>query len=234
MFLWKERLPMDKKIYLPFLIIYSVIASITLSSCGMNQTNSITGTTTTTINDLSTDKVIDNGTHSKEREYSNAKPTTYNNLSYELFYGEWEASDRIYIDPVPINGVHYSDSEVKETADTILKNIKTQKIQFTSNCIVINGNEIRENIDYKFRIFPSDDNYKIHFTMTLKDIGLTEAEGNYYVFVETKTEDDSVFEGSSFFIKDENTLVVYRGYYCIEYTRVSFDGGSSKPVIIPG
>jgi len=228
---------MNKKIYLPF-VIYLLIVSITLSSCGINQTNSIAGTTTTTINDLSTDKVVDNGTHTKElqcpNEISNSKLTTSNNLSYELFYGEWEASNRIYIDPVPINGVHYSDSEVKETEDTIFKNIKTNKIQFTSNCIVINGNEIKENIDYNFRIFPSDDNYKIHFTMTLKDIGLTEAEGNYYVFVETKTEDSSVFEGSRFFIKDENTLIVYRGYYCVEYTRVSFDGGSSEPVIIPG
>ena len=228
---------MNKKTYLP-LFIYLLIALITLSSCGINQTNSIAGTTTSTINDLSTDKVVDNGNRTKEPEYSNEIsnliPTTFSNLSYELFYGEWETSGRIYMDPVPVNGVHYSDSETKDTEDAIFKNIKTRKIQFTSNRIVINGNEIKENIDYKFRIFPSDDNYKIHFTMTLKDIGLTEAEGNYYVFVETKTEDGSVFEGSRFFIKDENTLIVYRGYYCIEYTRVSFDGGSSEPVIISG
>ncbi|WP_349944221.1 hypothetical protein ABFV83_12370 [Lacrimispora sp. BS-2] len=156
------------------------------------------------------------------------------NAAYEMFYGEWEVTDHIYVDPTPFRGIHYSEYEVEEQKASILKGISTKTIQFTQKNIVINGNEMIENIRYKYSIFPATDNYHLHFEMTLKDIGLTKAEGNYFVYVEVETASDESFGVSSFFVKDENTLIVYRGHYCVEYTRISYDGGSEEPVIISG
>ena len=95
-------------------------------------------------------------------------------------------------------------------------------------------NTVIDNIKYKYRLFPADDDYNLHFTMTLKDIGLTEAEGNYFAFVAVEAPSGKSFWGSQFFIKDKNTLIMLKGSYCIEYRRISYKGGSERPVIISG
>lgn len=154
--------------------------------------------------------------------------------SYEIFYGEWEVSDRIYIDPVPIRGVQYDETMLKERSESILKDISVKEIKFTDETAVINRDKVIDNIRYKLIIIPADDNYKLHFTMTLKDIGLLETEANYFVFVKVESRDIYSFWGNSFFIKNKNTIIMLGDGYCVEYNRTSYDGGSEEVVIIGG
>lgn len=158
----------------------------------------------------------------------------YNNPRYTLFYGEWEVTEFIYADSVPVNGIKYTESELQKVKSNFLKDNKIKKIKFTPDNIIINGSEKINNIIYNVVIFPANDSYKIHFTMTLKDIGLTENKSSYYVFVKMVTKNDFLLEANSFFIKDDNTIILYKDSYCIEYTRISYDEGSSNPVILPG
>ena len=82
-------------------------------------------------------------------------------------------------------------------------------------------------------VFPAGIDYHIHFTMTLKDIGLTEDGAGYYLFVWAESgKSNKIME---FFIKDAATIIAcYDGFYCVEYTKVSEDGNSSEIVIITG
>ena len=167
-------------------------------------------------------------------DISKLKSNIHKNMSYEMFYGEWEATNHIYVDPVPVRGINYDQNMLRERAESIYEGIRETRIQFTQENVIINGNEMVDNITYKFTIFPADDNYALHFTMTLKDIGLIEAESNYYVFVEVESKELQSFWGSNFFIKDQNTLIMLGDGYCVEYTRISYDGGSEEAVIITG
>lgn len=60
------------------------------------------------------------------------------NPSYELFYGEWQISEVLYIDPLPMRGTEYTDQEVADVKSYYYDNTEIRKIQFTSDEIVIN------------------------------------------------------------------------------------------------
>lgn len=67
--------------------------------------------------------------------------------------------------------------------------------------------------------------------MKLQDIGNTEEAGKYYALVVVKGEEK---ENITFFVKDENTIIVYKNSYCIEYRRISYEGGNQELAIILG
>lgn len=144
----------------------------------------------------------------------------YHVPSYAMFYGEWERTDSVY-----------GNLDGHQKPFDFLK--KVEKIQFTQEKIVINGEEKKKKIRYDIEVFAAMDDYKICSTATLADIGLTEAEGNYYAYVEAEWMDENVEFGNTmqlgFWIKDENTLVFCQGNYCVEYRRTSYEGGSREP-----
>lgn len=149
-----------------------------------------------------------------------------------LFYGEWEATDTVYIDPMPVQGISYDEQELEEQKNYLIENNDKRKIQFTRETIAYNDDGGLKPVTYKIIVFPARDDYHLHFNLTLQDIGLTEQAGNYYVYVEAETEEDS--DTVTFFIKDDDTLLVYEGFYVMEYRRVSYEGGCEEPVVILG
>lgn len=174
---------------------------------------------------------VDTKEETEERQESDRAHVEWKNSYYELFYGEWEATEKIYIDPIPVRGAPYED--IEEAKKYYIENLEVEKIQFTPDKMIINENDVREDLQYDITVFPARDNYYLHFTMTLEDIGLTEEQGKYYAYVEVK---EMVSGGKfiRFFIKDENTIILYYRTYCVEYTRTSYEGGSQEPVIISG
>jgi hypothetical protein len=163
------------------------------------------------------------------------KAQVYMNPGYEMFYGEWAATSRVYVDPSPLRGIYYTEEEREAIAEGIFsEGLETKTIQYTRENIVINEDTVIDNIKYICRIFPADDSYRIGWNLSssMEEIGLT--EGNYFVFVEVNSEADRSFEGHKFLIKDKNTLIVYRDSYYIEYARTSYEGGSEEPALIIG
>lgn len=152
------------------------------------------------------------------------------NAFYQMFYGEWEITENVYLDKIPVRGVEYTEEEIWEVSQEILAGA-WKKIQFTRDKIVIDDNQMWEMVKYNIIVFPADDDYMLHFTMKLQDIGITEEAGKYYVLIEVTGGEK---ENITFFVKDENTIIVYKNSYCIEYRRISFEGGNQEPAIILG
>ncbi|MDE7062698.1 MAG: hypothetical protein K2O73_05580 [Lachnospiraceae bacterium] len=186
-------------------------------------------------------------------EYENMKDgfkRYWKNPWYAMFYGEWEATDIVYVDPLPLQGVQgggfLTEEEQEDVKIEFAQRMKEEipKIKFAQDQIVVNDTRVIEKARYNVIAFPTMDDYLIHFTMTLADIGLTEEKGDYYVFVAASGyENKKNLNGewglghllaAQFFVKDENTLIFYEGSWCIEYKRVSYEGGREDPVIIVG
>lgn len=156
------------------------------------------------------------------------------NHPYELFYGEWEITDVIYVDPMVVNGTYLSEEEISFFKEEKYAGQDERKIRFAENELVINEVEVWSNIDYRVIIIPNDEDYELYHTMTLGDLGLTKDKADYYSYVEVLY-GNSKEQALHFFMKDENTIILYwLGSYAIEYKRISYDGGSEKPIIILG
>lgn len=152
-----------------------------------------------------------------------------NSRLYELFYGEWEISETIYAEPMPIRGIYYEEDELLNLQGKYFNEEEIRKIKLTPDYIQVNDEAVQK-AQYRYLIFPADDLYRLHFTITLKDLGLTEENGNYYVYVEVENEENESF---SFFIKDADTIIVSHDDYFIEYKKES-DIGNGALVIIAG
>lgn len=156
------------------------------------------------------------------------------NYPYELFYGEWEITDVIYVDPMVVNGTYLSEEEINFFKEEKYAGQDERKIKFAENELVINETEVWRKIDYRVIIIPNEEDYELYHTMTLGDLGLTKDKADYYSYVEVLY-GNSNEQALHFFIKDENTIILYwLGSYAIEYKRISYDGGSEKPIIILG
>ncbi len=187
---------------------------------------------------------------SAQYEYMKRREQCWKNPSETMFYGEWEPTDIVYVDRLPLHGVQGGGELTKDEQENLKAEFarrekeKIQKIKFEQDQIVVNDNNVFENVRYDMTIFPAMDDYLIHFTMTLADIGLTEENGNYYIFIEAdgdknvKSLDEEWSPDNSiliyFFVKDENTIIAFHGSWCIEYKRVSYEGGNERPAIIKG
>lgn len=167
----------------------------------------------------------------EEKEMSNI--SEIRNPVYELFYGEWEITETIYVDPVPTYGTTYTEQQIEDAKSYYYDHTEIRKIQFTPDIVLVNGNESYDEITYTYVVFPADIDYNIHFAMTSKDIGLTEEYADYYLFVRaTSGKSDTVIE---FFLKDHATIIVcYDGFYCVEYTKVSDNGNNPEITIFLG
>lgn len=154
------------------------------------------------------------------------------NPSYELFYGEWEISEIVYVDPVPTRGTEYTEQELEDSKSYYYNNTEIRKIQFMPDTIVVNGSKNYDEIIYDYIVFPADIDYHIHFTMTSKDIGLTEDVSDYYLFIKAISGKSNII--ITFFIKDPTTIIAYYGFYCVEYNKISDDGNASEISIIVG
>lgn len=162
------------------------------------------------------------------------EPRPAKNPLYTLFYGEWEVTDRVYVDPMPTKDSYYhTDAEIESAKEFYRDSNRLTTIQFAPDFVVVNGDTVTD-IRYDCEIFPANDDYRIHFTMTLKDIGLSEEQGSYFAFVEVDSAPGVLTGFREFFVKDVDTLIFYWGAYCIEYKRVSYEGGSEEPSFING
>lgn len=173
-----------------------------------------------TIFQIGTDKILEND----------------RNAYYEMFYGEWQMTENIYVSPSPVRGIYYSSEEINERIKEILKKEDLiNNVKFTSKEVILNNTKKIKDIYYENIIFSENKDYEIIQGQgtTLKDIGLD--EGKYYVFVRLKSEEYSLLQGQGFFIKDKNTLIMHTEYGCyIEYKRITYDGGLEVPVLIEG
>lgn len=195
------------------------IGLILLSACSKEEEQAVKG-------EIS---YLENGTAEKQA-VSDLEDEETENAFYQMFYGEWEITECVYLDKIPVSGVEYTEEEMLEVSQEILASA-WKKIQFTRDRIVIDDNQTWETVRYNIVIFPADDDYMLHFTMQLQDIGITEEAGKYYALVEVNGGEK---ENITFFVKDEDTIIVYKNSYCIEYRRISFEGGTQEPAIILG
>lgn len=177
--------------------------------------------------------VSQNSIEKSEESSKGENKVKVKNPYYELFYGEWEATGNIYVDSVLVNGICYSEKEVEEAKEYYNEHLEAKTIQFAQNKMIVNGTDVRDNIYYDMTTFPARNDYQLYFTMKLEDIGLTEEVGKYYTYVEVEEESEDSYY-ISFFIKDENTIIVFHQNYCVEYRRTSYEGGSQEPIIIIG
>lgn len=231
----------------------SVLFSLIVGICLGKSVKSVNGKTLVGLSSSRSAEMTTEMAEYVSEKYENRKEgfkRYWKNPWYAMFYGEWEPTDIVYVDRLPLQGVQGGGFLTEEERENLKVEFagrekeKTHKIKFAQDQIVVNDNDIFENVRYDMTIFPAMDNYLIHFTMTLADIGLTEENGSYYIFVEVDGDkgaksqaeewnpDDSIL--LYFFIKDENTIIVFHGSWCIEYKRVSYEGGNESPAIIKG
>ena len=92
--------------------------------------------------------------------------------SYQIFYGEWEATGHVVVERIPVRGVNYSDEEYVNFVARREEAVIGRRIQFTRDMVVIDDDRVIEDVWYSVRLFPADDGYFIHFTTRLYDLGL--------------------------------------------------------------
>lgn len=69
------------------------------------------------------------------------------NAFYQIFYGEWEITECVYLDIIPVRGVEYTEEEIWEVSQEILAGA-WKKIQFTKDKIVFDDNQTWEMVKY--------------------------------------------------------------------------------------
>ena len=90
---------------------------------------------------------------SKEREQtvgeenSSLEDEKTENAFYQMFYGEWEITECVYLDKIPVSGVEYTEEEMLEASQEVLAGA-WKKIQFTRERIVIDDNQTWETVRY--------------------------------------------------------------------------------------
>lgn len=135
--------------------------------------------------------------HIEEREYDIRK-ARYENMNYKLFYGEWVVESLM------------AESEKIEAVDT--KAMLGRTISFDTAMFRFKkdtkGEVTIENPYYAFEIIPQNEHSFIKGMPDQKEIGLT---GEFYTFVMV----DQLPEKTGFFIRDDNSLIMYykNGYY---------------------
>lgn len=164
-------------------------------------------------------RVLATETKIRSCEVWESRKAIWTNPAYALFYGEWERTGKVYVNP----GVYQGNSGYIN---------EEEKIQFTREKIVIDGEKKWRDVRYDIEICAAVDDHRIYDTVTLADIGLTKAEGSYYAYVEAEWIEENAESDNrmqlGFWIKDENTLVFCQKGCCIEYRRTSYEGGSEK------
>lgn len=145
-----------------------------------------------------------------------------------LFYGEWELTDVIYVNPILAPGIPpFTEKEAEEFGKEYIQGIREEgvvKVQFLQNAIMING-EKKYDCIYEIIIFPSREYQRINYNMLLSEMGMTEEAGRYYAFVTADWDEEGENKYDSvlyFYIKDENTLLMNYSSCCVEYRRTSY------------
>jgi len=152
------------------------------------------------------------------------------NEPHQIFYGKWQATDRIYISPMPVRGHMLSYEEMKEDLENFYEIIEGETIHFSRDYIIVNDNEVFHDVQYFITLYPANDNFSICLALTLADIGLVESEANYFAHVRIGTAERTayIYEGW-FFVKNVDTIIIARGEFYVEYERIAFDENHRTP-----
>lgn len=143
----------------------------------------------------------------------------------QIFFGEWVATNRIFMSPMPVRGLMLDFDYMYDRILTFAENVQGDTLILARDYILVNEEELFENVSYMITLYPSNDNFYIDLALTLSDIGLTEEIGNYFAYVRMRPENrtEHVFSGW-FLVKDINTIIVAREEFLVIYERVSFGG----------
>jgi hypothetical protein len=199
---------MHKKILLIILIALSVV----LAGCGNKQTQQLnTGTTTNNQSDANISKPKDDTTTLTQQDMSTTNPTgsTTGQLQ-EIFYGQWVITKVIAYGPV---GTYSNDD---------IKNIVGRKLSFSKEKASCFGDQIKDldnvaiNPIYEKTVvskseFAADYRYRLSFdNLGIKSDSITRI---YAV--------DAKHNGCMFYIKDNETLILYGGGVYFKLDRVT-------------
>lgn len=149
------------------------------------------------------------------------------NSQHQIFYGEWRATDHIFMPPMQVRGHLLSYEEIKENIATFAESIRGETIRFSRDYVAVNDSQRINDMHYLISIYPSDDFFSVDLMLTFADIGLSESVGSYFAHVVVQMGNNiGNFPGNEFFVKDINTLIVLRGnmqnQFFVEYERIAF------------
>ena len=112
--------------------------------------------------------------------------------NYKLFFGEWIVTKIVGEDERCGKG---------ENAESMLGTV----FYYDYDVIKQNGEIISNNPMYKYFVLPKSNREFLYPMPTAFELGI---EGEFHLYVETYTEDVFI-EGTSFYVKDDNTLVLF-------------------------
>lgn len=202
---------MKKKV----LLIILVIVSIFMLGCSAKEDKQTLSNNTTSQESIkqsnsNTDNSSQNNKSDagKSNENNDNKNDTSKSKNEELFYGEWVIEKTI----------GYSKAGTYSTED--IKKIVGKKLSFSkekSSCFgddVSYLNNIVENPNYKkSKITPSE--FETNFAISLSSLSINSKD-----ITEIEAVDNKGFSLCTFFIKDDNTLILYGGGNFFELSRV--------------
>lgn len=145
------------------------------------------------------------GNSTNEQEYPKLEDT-----EYKMFYGEWEVAE--------VLGRHQKEPLEMEIAEELIGN----SIAFYREEILIDGIQVVKDPGYHFTIIPViPDKKYIRYMPSLKEIGIT---GNYFIYVYIYNVFDQTGDlfGAEFYIKDDQTLVMFYQEVYYELKRISY------------
>jgi len=139
----------------------------------------------------------------------------------QLFYGKWQATNRIFMTPMPTSDSLLTPKEMIEEMERHKEIFRGTTIRLTRNYIIIDESTRHENVKYSISIIPANDFYYILWGLTLANIGLTEISSNYFAYVQISPQGLLNGWGLSFYVKDWNTIIIDHGDFFIEFERIS-------------
>lgn len=199
---------MNKKI----LLITLIYTSIFIAGCSQASTKKqiqqspTTTNTTDTTKDNTTNKVNSN---SNPSIISNSKNNATTVQNEESFYGKWVIEKAVGY----LRGGTYTGDDIKKIAGKKLSFSKEQSSCFGDNTSYLN--DTVKNPTYKKSVITSDEFLKDWLvpisTLTINSNTVTEIE----------IDDAKKIPACTFFIKDDNTLILYGGGTFFELSRVT-------------
>jgi len=144
---------------------------------------------------------------------------------YKLFYGTWTVNKVIC--GKQIRGITFDIIDVKKFIGF--------KIKYSNYSIEVNGQKKVDNPNYCIAVVPNQQN--ITYIPGLPSFGELGFTGPYVSFVTANHSEDLInepFKFTQFYIKDDNTLILFDGGYLYELKRISHLEDAELHYSIPG
>ena len=206
-----------KKSLLIFLITVITITNIVVLIVNISTSNNQLLSNIIHRNDNSRSNITDNST---QKNTNNDSKSITRDFEYKMFYGEWKVTKIVGQPPGRLYKYY------KEIAENFLN----QTVSYTFDSIKINGIEKVKNPEYFIRLIPvTPNNAFINGWPSLDEIGIT---GNYFAFVRVNNADGD--SPTTFYIKDDSTLILFENNAYYELKRLSYIKGAEDRTTYEG